>query len=74
MVIVDRRQHMVGGTVGDHHHTAGVGESIEHGIDAADVIEKQKADGSQAMPGDLEFIQQPRKIVDRGLALAGGAR
>ena len=69
----DRGEHRFRATVVDGDETPGVGERVQHRVDAADVVEEQEGDGPECGAGRLEFLQDQVKVVDDGLALAGRA-
>ena len=70
---LDRAQHGVGIPILHGHDAPRVGELVEHGVEAPDMIVKQKSDGTAGVPANLEFVEHAHDVVDCRLALTSRA-
>ena len=72
LVLLDRLTNRVGRSLLDDHHGAAIGERIEQGVNAADVVEQQEADGAERAARHLVLFQERHQVMQRGLGLACG--
>ena len=73
-VLLDGGADQIGRPVRDRHDTTRVGENVEERVHAPDVVEEQKRERAQRVPGNLELLQERNEVVDRRFARPGGAR
>ena len=51
---------------------AGVGEDVEEGIDATDMVEEEEGQGDHRVAAGLELLEEAHEVVQGGLALPRG--
>ena len=64
-MLLNRAAHRPGRAILRHNDSAAVGQRVQQGVNAADMVELEEHDGAKATPRSFKLLQQRLEVVDK---------